>query len=243
MISCSICQTSNHHLETICTQCHAFLQTRIDNLDLFGTAWKLFERPMSAFRTIAIAEHKNYGIILSALAGVSMAFVSLWALKAGEYDHTLISVISLGVTVGPVAGILVVLFLALCLKFFSQCIGRFSSFRNAFAVMAYSTIPLVIALLFVFPIELLTFGNFFFMSNPSPYLLKPLSYVTLLSLHAGFALWSSLLALIGVKMLLDTSWSRAMLVMLLSLSMLAGLITLAFIVFSPEVAADGSSRV
>lgn len=243
MIACSICQTSNHHLQTICVKCHAFLQTRTENLDLFGTAWKLIERPRSAFRTIAIAEHKNYGLLISAAAGVSLAFAMLWVLKAGEGGQTLFGVISLGVTIGPMAGIVVALLLSTCVKVFARLLGSFASFRNAFAVIAYTFIPLVLALVFIFPIELLTFGNFFFMRNPSPFLLKPASYVILIALNAAFVIWSFLLGLFGIKMLLDSSWSKAIVVLVLSLSVIVALIVVSLAMFIPEVASDGSPLV
>ena len=66
---CPICQHENHHLAVVCVSCGSYLQTRVDNLDLFATAGKLIERPRQAFHAIAISRHKNYTILLATLSG------------------------------------------------------------------------------------------------------------------------------------------------------------------------------
>jgi hypothetical protein len=67
-------------------------------------------------------------------------------------------------------------------------------------------IPAILSAVFILPIEFLTFGIYFFTSNPSPYTIKPASYILLLCLDGLFALWSIVLLFIGIKVLLNVKW-------------------------------------
>jgi hypothetical protein len=223
MITCSICNTVNHHLAIVCSSCGGFLQNRIDNLDLFATSWKVIESPTKAFRTIAIAAHKNYVILLSCVAGIALTFFIFWLIKAGEYADSLLNVLVAGFVVGPLFGIVtVLLFSGIFLLFFKNSRCRIK-FRNVFAVTAYALGPIVLSVIIFLPIEILTFGIYFFTSNPSPYFLKPVSYVVLIGFDGLCALWSIFLLFTGMKALLDLSWLKVIRMVLLSLLIIGGL--------------------
>jgi len=215
MMTCPICHTENHHLAVICSSCGGFLQYRADNLDLFTTAWGVIERPRRAFHFIATARHKNYTYILSAFAGIGMMFSIFWIMKAGNYSESLLNLLAAGLALGPFLGILSTLLYSIIVKLESKVLSLVLSFRNAFAVGAYSLVPIVLSVIFILPIELLTFGQYFFSSNPSPFVLRPVSYSVLLTLDALFACWSLALQFVGLRVLLRIRWTKVLLILVI----------------------------
>jgi hypothetical protein len=199
MITCSVCQTENDQYATVCKKCGGFLQNRIPNLDLFDVLWKIIENPRSAFRLITIAEHKNYALFLYTLSGIAIAFAGVWHFRLGDRFENILTLIFLGTLIGIPLG------LALCpiassLHWgLSKILGNKASFRNSLGITSYSLTPIVISLLFVLPIELLTFGMYFFTFNPPPITIKPMLYILLMGLDIALTLWSWVLLIIGTN--------------------------------------------
>ena len=223
MITCSICHTSNHHLAIVCSSCGGFVQNRIDNLDLFALIWKIIESPSKAFRTIAIAKHKNYSILLPGVAGIAFAFFVFWLFKFGDHAESLVNILGGGFAVGPFLGILTVLIFSLILILTTKLNGLDVKFRNTYATVAYVCVPVVLSFIFIFPVEIMTFGIFLFTKNPSPYSLKPMSYILLMILDGTFTAWSFVLLFVGIKALLDVPWLKVCRIVLLSLFLFGGL--------------------
>jgi hypothetical protein len=224
MILCPICNNNNHHLSVTCSSCGSYIQTTIDNLDLFSTAWDVIENPKKTFHKIAIAKHKNYGIALSAIAGIAIVFFIFWIIKAAEYTSSLLNFLLAGFVMGPVTGIFSVLIFSLLLIVIIKLSRERIVFRNAFAVVAYALVPVNISVIIILPIEIMTFGLFFFSSNPPPYQLKPVLYYLLLSLDCIFVIWSLLLIWIGVKKLTNRGWLYSTVVFVLALSVYVGIV-------------------
>jgi len=224
MITCPVCKSANHHLSYKCSSCGAFIQTKVENLDLFSTAWNVLEKPGRTLLNIAVAQHKNYTIILSSLTGVALTFFVFWLIKAGDHTQSLLSLLAAGFAISIPFGVLSLLFIAGLLTAIASIARVRVSLKNAFAVTVYSSVPLAISVILVLPLEIMSFGLFFFASNPSPYILKPTSYVLLLLLDGTFTLWSLLLFLIGVKKLLDVQWVKAAVIYAASLGIYAGII-------------------
>jgi len=194
-------QAENSHLATVCSSCGSFLQQRIENLDLFSCSWKILERPASGFRTVALARHKNYIILLSALAGFAFIFAWFWMVKGGDHATNLINVLAAGLALGPAIGILVILVASAGITLAGRVLGLRVRLRDAYAIAAYGSVPLILTSLLFLPIEIMSFGIYFFTSNPSPYSMRPFSYVTLLGLDGVFALWSLILVIVGTHVL------------------------------------------
>jgi len=51
----------------------------------------------------------------------------------------------------------------------------------------------------VLPVELLTFGMYFFTFNPPPITIKPISYVLLIGLDVVLTIWAWFLMIIGTN--------------------------------------------
>ncbi len=223
MLSCPVCQTMNDHLAITCKSCKSFLQQRIENLDLFSTIWDVIERPGKAFRTIALANHKNYVFLLSAVAGIAFVFTLEWLIKAGEYTDSLIALVGAGFVIGPIFGIIALLFLSLFGVSLGRVLGLKMTVRNTLAVLSYAMLPHVIRLIFILPIELMTFGLYFFTKNPSAYQIRPTSYVLLIGLDGLLSMWGCILIFLGIRSLTEASMPKAFVILLLMVIIVGGI--------------------
>ncbi len=64
----------------------------------------------------------------------------------------------------------------------------------------------MLSVVFILPLEVFTFGRYFFSLNPPPWLIKPVSYFLFVSLGYLVAGWTIVLAAIGMRVLLDCRW-------------------------------------
>jgi hypothetical protein len=210
MIVCPICQRTNSHLAVTCASCGGFLQAKVDNLDLFATTWRVIEFPRRAFHRIAIASHKNYVFFLSALLGIGEAFMLLWLFRIGNSNLHFLEILAIGFLAGPPLGIATVLVMASSQKLLTSIFGLRARFFQAMGIISYAAIPIVASVILILPIKLLTFGKYFFSSNPTPMLIKPASYVLLLSLDAVFIVYSITLYVAGIRCLYDVGTGKAL---------------------------------
>jgi hypothetical protein len=223
MIICPICHTANQHLAVSCTLCGCFIQPRVENLDLFSTLGHLIESPLKTFHTIAVARHKNFIVILSAIFGWPLVFTLFWLMHAGEYASSFLNLLLAGMATGPAAGVILVTLVAFLLSTVSKLTRRKISFKNSFALAAYSFTPFIYIFIFVFPVIFLTFGIYFFTLNPSPSFLRPFSYHVLTILHYCVSAWALILFLMGIKVMSDGRWSSALVVWGTTCGVTAGL--------------------
>jgi hypothetical protein len=221
MITCTVCGVGNQHLAINCSSCGSYLQRRVDNLDLFDTAWKVIESPKKAFHEIAVAQHKNYGIVLSGFAGIGLMFTIFWILKVGEMNNQLFNILLAGTLTGPVAGWIIILLATFLTKGVIVVRGEKAKIRNVFAVCAYSLIPVVISVVTILPLEIMTFGLYLFTATPSPYLLHPTSWIIICTLDAFCGIWTLSLYFIGIKALLDVKWMKVIDIGVISLAAFA----------------------
>jgi hypothetical protein len=236
MITCAVCNAENDRLSMTCKQCGGYLQTRVDNLDLFETSWNVLEKPFKTFHAIAIARHKNYMLILSGSAGFAITFFLFWIFKAAEYTESLLNILISGLVVGPFVGIFVVILFSLCVKLVGMIVRASATYKQILAVSAYALVPTVISVILILPIELMTFGIYLFSKNPSPFMLKPVSYSVLIGIDGFFTLWTLMLLLIGLKVAFTTSWLKATFIAVVSLFVL-GIISASMLLklFPPQM--------
>lgn len=202
MIECPVCSTNNGDLSVVCKKCGGYLQTRVQTLDLFDTLWMLIESPKSAFKRISLSEQKNYIHFLAAVSGIGFAFCWLWRVRGGMlFDNNLQILILAGLLTGPVVGIIVLYLGSIFYYLGARLLKGMSRFRDAKAVLAYAMVPLTLATILLLPLELGFFGMSFFTSNPSPMVLKPVSYIVLIGMDGLAVVWSYILLVIGTRVL------------------------------------------
>jgi hypothetical protein len=228
IITCPVCGTKNHHLQVACSSCGGYIQRKIDNLDLFDTAWDVIESPQKAFHSIAVARYKNYAIFLSCVAGIGLAFTVFWLVKAGDYTDQLISILGAGLALGPVLGLATVLIGSGITRAMVAFSKLEATYRNLFAISAYSMLPVVISVFTILPIELMSYGLYMFTANPSPYLLHPFSFIMILILDGTCAVWTIALYFIGLKAVLGVRYGKVLLIGGISLAVLLGIFFLTF---------------
>jgi hypothetical protein len=221
MIACPTCATRNDEFAIVCSGCKGYLQNRVPNLDLFQSAWAVLESPRKAFRQFRLAEHKNYSILLFSVFGIALSFTCFWYLKLGDRFSTLIDVIIWALISGAVGGVVLVPLLAGLTHGASRLFGGTGTFRDSMVLLAYSFVPVVIALFVALPLELMTFGMFLFTSNPHPYVIKPVSYFILLGMDAASGLWTLVLVVFGLHVIHQLRWSRSIMVAGLVVALLA----------------------
>jgi hypothetical protein len=205
MIDCPVCGTRNHHLNVVCASCGGFVQGRVENLDLFSTIWKLIEHPRYAFHQIAIARYKN-STIVPALAGAGFVFAFFWFVRAGDHTSSALNLLLGGLAAGPLVGVVLTVLMSVLLWTALRLARVTVRFRNLYAVLAYSTVPVLLGVIFLLPLEVFTFGRYFFSLNPPPWLLKPVSYYLFVGFGYGVAAWTVVLSAVGMKVLLNFRW-------------------------------------
>jgi hypothetical protein len=221
---CSVCQYENDQFATTCKKCGSFLQDRVANLDLFRTLGLIIENPKKAYKLITLSEHKNYSLFLFLLFGIRTSFFILWQYKLGEHYANIFVIILWALLIGIPLGIVLGLFITVFNMLFSKILGGKTSFRYSLGVSSYSLAPIIISLFALVPIQLMTFGIYYFTFNPHPLTIKPELYIILIGFDSLLLLWTLLLSIIGVSISSQISLWKSILVTIMTYSIVVGLI-------------------
>lgn len=170
----------------------------MDALNLFSTMWGLIESPSATFKKIVLSRHKNYVVLLGMLFGVSLTLDVIWYVKLGTLILGLGAILGAATVVGPFIGMGLLSVGAFIVKFLTRPIGGIATTRNMWAALSYATMPMVIALVFLAPVELAIFGKYFFGVNPPPSVIKPTEYSVILGLKGAVFLHWFFLSVVGV---------------------------------------------
>jgi hypothetical protein len=224
MILCPVCGKGNGDLAVTCAQCHGYLQSRVDALDLFATAWGVIESPGRTFRKIALATHKNYTLFLSSLFGISWTFFAFRLTEAGLLLPNLFVLILAGLVGGPLLGIISFIFTSALGLWVGRRLGGDGSFRNVIALTSYASLPVVLSLVFVLPVEIGIFGLSLFGVPPSQWELKPVISLVLLVVQCGVLLWFAILLTVAVTVALTLPVRKALAISLLMSCCLCALV-------------------
>ncbi len=196
-MTCTVCGAENPATATICSSCKGFLQNRVATLDLFSTAWRTMTAPAKAFHDIAIADHKNYAITLFSLSGIPIVGLTVAWLQAGDLVGGLFETTGVVFAAGAVAGTVLGLLLAIIHMASAALLRGDVAFRRSLGVTAYALTPTVSVGLLLIPIALLTFGEHWYTSNPSPETINAASFWSIVVLQTLAASWSFVLLTIG----------------------------------------------
>jgi hypothetical protein len=218
MILCPNCGKENGDLAVVCLRCGGFLQARIVTLDLFTTVWQIIEAPTTAMRRIVLAAHKNYALILSSLFGIHLSFSFIKILRLGEEFENLLYVIFAALLTGVPLGLLFMGLLTTVGVLTGRVFTVQFKWQGVLGVASYATIPIILTLIFVLPVELMTFGLYFFGTNPSPFVIKPLPSILFSLLDGGAIIWSIVLFVTGIRTMSGLRPLKALAVVLISVS-------------------------
>lgn len=194
IIVCPKCGKENPFYNTVCSECKTYLRNKVYNIDLFSTSASLVDNPIGAFRSIVFAEHKNFVFFLIIIIAlkylINARFLSL--LTVGEFNSTIGLLVSYLIVLSATL-IFYFLYVA-ALKTFGQLNELEIRIKDAFAVIIYSQIPFVFAIVILFPLELIIFGDYLFSLNPSPFIIKEAVAYVFLAIECIVFLWSIFLS-------------------------------------------------
>lgn len=199
MITCSVCGSPNEDLAVVCVSCRSYVQGKVDTLDLFRTLWGLAEAPRATMRRVLLARRKNYALVLASLFGVASALALFWLQKAGPRFENVLTLTLAGFVAGPPFGMVFTAVLALVGRTAGGILGKPLGFRHAYAMTAYAAAPIVLTVVFVYPVEVAVFGIYFFGTNPPPMVINPVVYVGLIAFDAAAVILASLLLWAGAR--------------------------------------------
>ena len=219
MIACTVCGTQNDEFAVVCVSCKSFLQMKVDNLNLFETLWSLMETPRAAFRRIALSRHKNYVIFLSCLLGMAIVYSVLWFKNLGPRFPNVALLVGAGLVIGPFVGVLFTFLFSVLVHRLGRLLGGSGSFRNVRAAVVYASVPIIYALVLVFPIEIAVFGPYFFSDNPPPLVINPVAYIVLLGFDGAAVFWSLALLIEGAVVVNGFSRGKAVLLTAIMVSL------------------------
>lgn len=194
-IHCPNCKAENAYFKSVCSSCNSYLRDKIYNIDLWNIISLLIENPSKAFQKIIYSEHKNFIIFIILFTSVKVLITSRF-----------VSMISLGqfstITALPVSFLMIlavwVIYLILftfLLKIFLKFDDINTRFKDNLAIIVYAQLPVVFALIFLFPIELIVFGDYIFSVNPSPFVIKEFTAYILAGFEIILIGWSVFLFL------------------------------------------------
>jgi hypothetical protein len=126
--------------------------------------------------------------------------------------------VGIGVALGLVSAVVVTGVYHLIAK----AMGGMTGFKGSFGVLGYSMTPIGFSLVFILPIELMTFGMYLFTGNPHPYVIKPVSYVLLLGFDALIAVWTLALAVVGTRVGHQLSIFKSLIVVFVTFGLFIG---------------------
>jgi RNA polymerase subunit RPABC4/transcription elongation factor Spt4 len=187
---CKKCNHINPPYKNICSECKSYLRERIVNIDLWDTIRLIIEDPTKAFRNIIFAEHKNFIIFITFFIAVKNLIIARF-----------FSVPELGIngveTSFLLSLVLIILITSLLIVSFSLIQKNIYSkkevklrFKDIYAANAYSFIPYLFGLVFIFPVELVVLGGDIFSNNPYSFEIKPLITYILMGFELITICWS-----------------------------------------------------
>ena len=198
VITCKNCNDENPYFSFICGNCKAYLRERVVNIDLWKTIGELVESPVKAFSQIIHAEHKNFiffFLIFSAIKFfIDSIYISLSSIQPepelGNFLRNYLIVL---------AGISLLTFTSgIILRLINSLLGVKTRILDNFAILIYSFVPQVFALILLFTVEATVFGGNLFSKNPSPFNLKEFLAYTLSGFEILIILWGIYLSIMAL---------------------------------------------
>ena len=190
---CNKCDHVNPPYKNICENCKSYLRDKVVNLDLWRTLLLIIENPVDAFKQIIFSENKNFIIFITILIGLKNLIITRF-ISVPELGSDLVSTSLFIRSILSISQIVIVLSL---FTFLQQFIYKKKNillrFKDIYSLNAYSFIPLVFGLIFIFPVEIIVLGKDLFSNNPYSFQIKPLITYILIGFEIITIIWSLIL--------------------------------------------------
>jgi len=189
-VTCPNCNSKNPYYNSVCSSCKYYIRDRIYNIDFWTVISSLIENPSKAFRTIIFSEHKNFTLFIILFASlkyvINARFIAM--ISKGEFQSS----VGLQYSYLIVLGVVVSFFLLFTLVYniFGKYNKIFIRFKDTFAIIVFSQIPLLLGLFILFPLELVILGDYLFSLNPTPFVIKGNIAYFFLVIEISLILWS-----------------------------------------------------
>ena len=196
VIICKQCSAQNPFYRHICISCKSYLRERVVNLDLWKVIGLLIENPVKGFEQIIYSEHKNFIVFIIMLAAIKLLLDSIFMSVAFNHANVFQNFF-LNYLLLLIAFTSVIFLFSFILSKITKSISD-TRVKDNFSVLTYSFIPHIFALVFLFPIELILFGEYLFSFEPSPFQLKETLAYALLAFETLVILWGLFLTVMGI---------------------------------------------
>ena len=196
-IVCNNCKTENPFYKLICENCKSYIRDRVYNIDLGNVIARLIDSPTAGFRTIIFSEHKNFLVFLILLSTLKFEIDSIFISLFFKKDVITLSNFATGYLVLVLILAAVFLLFSYLVTILNKRIGYESRVKDNYSIYFYSFLPHIFAIIILFPLELVMFGEYLFSINPSPFALKEFIAYTLLILEILIILWSLFLTIMA----------------------------------------------
>ena len=211
IIVCKNCKTSNPFHQLTCLNCKGYLRERVYNLDLWKLLEQLIESPIKGFTKIIHSEQKNFIIFIIVLVSIKFFIntIFFFLINAQNNLSSLNGIRNYFIILTSVT--LIILIFTILIKITNRLLNNITRIKDIFSILSYTLVPNIFALVILFPLELIFFGEYLFSNNPSPFLIKEIAAYIMLVLEILMILWTyffSIMALFTLtkSIIYSVSW-------------------------------------
>ena len=197
-IVCKSCNTENPFYELTCQNCKSYLRERVYNIDLWKLLEDLVASPTKAFTKIIHSEQKNFILFIIVLGAIKFLINSVILFIANKENVLGSQSILRNYFVILLAVSFILLFFTYKIKFSNKFLGNLTRSKDIFAILSYSLMPNVFALVLLFPLEVIFFGGYLFSNNPSPFIIKENEAYIFLILEFLMIVWTIFLSIMAI---------------------------------------------
>ncbi|MCH8171181.1 MAG: hypothetical protein IIB07_08665 [Bacteroidetes bacterium] len=194
---CKNCGHENALFRLNCTECNNYLRARVWNIDLWHDIRLLIESPTKGFQDIIWSEHKNFVVFIIIISAIKLMVDSFFLNMITENIVFLQHSFFMDYLLVLTEFVIFLVLFTFVVWYINKLISIETRIRDVFAIITYSFIPSIFALVSLFLVEIILFGSFLFSVNPSPLIIKPMLAYTLLVLEILVILWSAFLLAFG----------------------------------------------
>lgn len=197
-IVCKNCNAPNPFHQLTCLRCNSYLRERIHNIDFWTTLEYLIESPVKAFTRIIYSEQKNFVVFILLFVSIKYFINTIFFYLVNPENQILTSNI-LGNYIIVLSSLsMTILTFSFLIKISNRFYNNKTRIKDIFSILSYVLLPNIIALIFIFPLELIFFGGYIFSNNPSPFLIKETAAYIMLTLEVIFILWTLFLSVMAL---------------------------------------------